>query len=130
MVRTALDYTKPDILFINDITCSLGTMADPRWKERLNPVQDDVIVLLSGLVGGSLFDKLLAEEVLTDDQYDDLDKAKETKTDKNVASKLVKLLKTKAEPAYEKFCKVLQAVDGGKDVLALLETSSVDEGNR
>ena len=90
-------------------------MADPKWK-TLTRAQADVVLYLSNILGGSLLDSLLAEELLTEANYEKLRKMRETKIDNEVAQELVVMLKKTPPGSYDKFCEVLRGVDGGKDV--------------
>ena len=90
-------------------------MADSKWK-ILARAQADVVLYLSNILGGSLLDSLLAEELLTEANYEKLRKMRETKIENEVAQELVVMLKKTPPGSYDKFCKVLRNVDGRKDV--------------
>ena len=100
-------------------------MADPKWK-RLVPVTDKIVPLLANaLVGGSLLDRLLALNVVSYSQYDELSLFSENPrySLEDRSRKLLECLRRRPPPSFDAFCAALQKEDR-KAVYDLLVTSA------
>ena len=89
-------------------------MGDPRWRERLNPVQDKAVVHLAGLLGGVLLDRLLARELLTENQYNNLIHVLGRELEENAARHLLKILRRRPDPSFSQFCEILLEIEAGQ----------------
>ena len=91
-------------------------MGDPNWQSLI-PVWKDAVLLLANLIGGRLLDCLLSRNLLTYEQYEDLDSQRGEKAKDDVARALLRILRRSPHPSFDNFWTVLATeVDGGSDV--------------
>ncbi|XP_065839980.1 receptor-interacting serine/threonine-protein kinase 4-like isoform X2 [Oscarella lobularis] len=100
-------------------------MADPLWNAKLRPVQDKVVLLISGLLNCSLLDALVAKNLLSDEDYESV-RAMRKQSNTEAARELISLLKKKPSPTFDTFCKTLRGIeDGGVSRNAILKELQV-----
>ena len=85
-------------------------MSDQKWKQYLNPVMSRAVSALTGLISADLLDKLLEKGSLYDEQYEkflqSLDDSRSIS--KDVARKLLVMLKQRPPPSFDNFCDVIK----------------------
>ena len=101
----------------------LFPMADPQWNAKLRPVQHKVVPLINGLLSGLLLDALLAEHLLSDEDYESV-RTMRKQSSSDAARDLISLLKKKAPPAFDTFCQTLRDIDGGDAILNVLQVAT------
>ena len=97
------------------------TMADPDWKKYLIPVLPKAVPLLVNLLGGPLPDHLLAKGIIMQHHHDKIFRLKRTSVSEDVARTVFRILQNTAAPNFDRFCAILDKVDGGSDLCRLLK---------
>ena len=98
-------------------------MADPKWEDIVRRVWPDAVTLLANLVGGRLLDCLFSNQLLTHDQYDELEGPCKRATAEKVARELLQILKKKPCPSFCTFRRIVDTeIEGGSDLCQLLES--------
>ena len=87
-------------------------MGDPLWSDRFQPVFSEAIPLLASLLGRELIDRLLAKQLITGSQHDDLVAALERQPKAETARELYRILRHKPTPSFTTFFDVLLEVGG------------------
>ena len=100
---------------------------DPQWKKRLLPVMDDAVSYLANLIiADKITDRLVSKGIITLDHHESLRvRQRSGATSKDVARDLVYILCRTASPKFERFCTILEEIDGGDDLYGLLTDPSL-----
>ena len=105
-------------------------MADPKWEERFRPVMSAAVEVLSNLLSPSsnFEDKLIEAELVTFQQMKDVKRARENYGDEEGARSLFGTLRRRPRDSFNTFCRVLQEVPQGQDLLVHIapERSSLE----
>ncbi|XP_065845044.1 uncharacterized protein [Oscarella lobularis] len=89
-------------------------------------MHDAVSYLANLVLAEKLTDRLVAKEIITLDHHESLHlRQRSGATSKDLARELVYILCRTASPKFERFCAILEEIDGGSDLYELLTDPSL-----